>query len=149
MTTFYFGLRSPSCRSLCGQRIGGTRLSLDAHGCNVTTAALPGDGWRIQHDVLKWTITEDMRHAQVRSSTEVYDLFVACIPQHERHHLNGLPARQRQGLLPDFMLQENDGVVGQPRLLEPETMHSIIFTYSAVTQSCVSVNRRADCRHAE
>ena len=33
------------------QRIATLRSVVDAHGCRLTTAALTGDGWRVQ---LKW-----------------------------------------------------------------------------------------------
>ena len=77
----YFALPSPACRSLVGQVIGRSRQTLDPHGLRLTTATLPGDGWRTQHDVLKWRLSEDAREMGVRCRTEVYGLFAAVIPQ--------------------------------------------------------------------
>ena len=102
VASFYFGLPSPACGPLVGQNIGATRTVLHQYGNNLTTASLPGDGWRTQHDALKGGITDDLVQAQVRSTTEVYGLFAPLVPQLARQQLDGLPRRQRQGLLPDF-----------------------------------------------
>ena len=53
VATFYFGLPSPACAPLAGECIGRSREVLDAYGNNLTTATLPGDGWRKQHDAIK------------------------------------------------------------------------------------------------
>eukprot|EP00973_Karenia_brevis_P013324 1809646-Karenia_brevis.AAC.1 len=39
----YFGLPSPACRALVGQRIGNTGQTLDRHGFRLCAASLPGD----------------------------------------------------------------------------------------------------------
>ena len=93
VVTLYFGLPSPACEALRGQRIGNTRNVLDAHGLRLTTSSLPGDGWRVQHDALKWRLTEDIRTMQVHATTEVYGLFAPLIPQEGRLHLDGAPRR--------------------------------------------------------
>ena len=80
-TTFYFGLPSPACAVSVGERIANTRRVIDAHGTSLTAATLPGDGWRTQHDALKWRIAQDAAEMHVRLRHEVYGLFAACIPQ--------------------------------------------------------------------
>eukprot|EP00973_Karenia_brevis_P075174 10442467-Karenia_brevis.AAC.1 len=59
----YFGLPSPACAPLAGRLIGSTRTPLDVQGFSLCAASLPGDGWRAQHDALKWTLFEDVRAA--------------------------------------------------------------------------------------
>ena len=41
VATWYFGLPSPACGPLVGQRIADTRHVLDRHGASLTTAPLP------------------------------------------------------------------------------------------------------------
>jgi hypothetical protein len=53
ITARYFGMPSPACTAKVGQPIGATRDTLDAHGARLTAAALPGDGFRTQHDSIK------------------------------------------------------------------------------------------------
>ena len=67
-----------------GQRVADTRHVLDRHGASLTTALLPGDGWRTQHDALKWCIFEDAKEMGARCRVEVYGLFAACMPQDGR-----------------------------------------------------------------
>ena len=55
----YLAFLSPACQAHVGQLIGRSRETLDRHGLRLTTAPLPGDGWRTQHDVLKWRLTAD------------------------------------------------------------------------------------------
>ena len=50
----YFGLPSPACAPLAGARIATTRMQLDAYGFNLCAASLHGDGFRDQHDSIKW-----------------------------------------------------------------------------------------------
>lgn len=67
----YYGLPSPACASLVGQPIVNTRTVFDIHGSRLTTASLPGDGFRTQHDAIKWRLGEDLRETGVRARTEV------------------------------------------------------------------------------
>eukprot|EP00973_Karenia_brevis_P000848 117165-Karenia_brevis.AAC.1 len=53
-TCRYFGLPSHACAPLVGQAIGRTRTQLDRYGFKLCPATLPGDGWRDQHDCIKW-----------------------------------------------------------------------------------------------
>ena len=71
----YFGLPSPACSRMVGQPIGNTRSTLDAYGNRLVTAALPGDGYRTQHDAIKWRLDADLREMGIRARSEVYGLF--------------------------------------------------------------------------
>ena len=141
----YFGLSSPACRSLVGQPIGTGRKVMDAHGHLLTTIPLPGDGWRTQHDALKWRISEDMRDMGARVTTEVYGLFAPHIPQQGRRRLDRETVRKRQGLVPDFMFyEENEARLALPCLLELKTLHYGTSTYShSLENRCSAVSRRA------
>ena len=57
-----------------------------------------------QHDSLKWRIQQDAEEMGIRIRTEVYGLFAACMPQQGGTRAAALPARKRQGLVPDFMI---------------------------------------------
>ena len=80
MAARYYGLPSPACQPLLGLQIAGTRLRMDAFGTALASATLPGDGWRRQHDMLKWRLDEDMREMGIRSRTEVFGIFASALP---------------------------------------------------------------------
>ena len=144
VATFYFGLPSPGCASAVGERIANTRAVVDAYGTRLTTTALPGDGWRSQHDALKWRIAQDAREMQVRMRTEVFGLFAGCMPQAGRRRVQAEPVRKRQGLVPDFLA--NVAVDGPERqlLFELKTLHYGVSTYSGASNGrCAAVARRA------
>ena len=150
VTTFYFGLPSPACRPMVGQRVGTSRMVLDAYGNRLTTLPLPGDGWRTQHDAIKWKLSADMLDMHVRSSTEVYGLFAPLIPQIGRNRLDGEPRRKRQGLVPDFMVYERSQGMELPCFIELKTLHFGSSTYPLNLQSrCEAVARRAAGLHGE
>ena len=73
----YLGLPSPACETQAGTSISGTRQVLDRFGCNLACLPLPGDGWREQHDNVKWRVVNDARNAGVPTRPEVYGLFAA------------------------------------------------------------------------
>ena len=143
VASFYFGLPSPACSRLLGERIGGTGIRLDAYGCALTTARLPGDGWRTQHDALKWRIHADLSEMHVRVRTEVYGLFAALLPAAARHQLDGEPVRKRQGLVPDFLVYASWEGPEQPCLMELKTLHYGRSTYTGDAGRCAAVGRRA------
>ena len=150
-TTFYFGLPSPACAAVIGERIGSTRYAVDAHGCHLTTATLPGDGWRSQHDALKWQI-DDCRDSHTRVVTEVYGLFAAYIPQAGRRRLASEPIRKRQGLVPDFLVYAAIDGPERALLLELKTLHHGVSTYvqgQPPQARCAAVARRARALPAE
>ena len=147
----YFGLPSPACAPLVGKAIGNTRTTLDVYGSRLTTATLPGDGFRRQHDAVKWRLDEDLHEMGVRVRTEVYGLFAAALPQHAQDAIASWPQRKRQGLVPDFMIalpqsgQSPGDAVDE--LFELKTLHYGSTTYP--TQGGRAVNRRADALPAE
>ena len=77
----YFALPSSARTSLVWQRIGQRRAILYIHGSRCTAASLPGDGFHMQHDTIKWCIEEDMREMGLRCKAEVYGLVAAVLPQ--------------------------------------------------------------------
>ena len=147
VASFYFGLPSPACGPKRGERIGSSRDVLDAYGCRLTTAKLPGDGWRTQHDALKWRLAQDLGEMHARASTEVYGLFAGCLPPAARRQVDGMPRRQRQGIVPDFVVYAPWDGPEQPFLLELKTLHHGRTTYpassSGAASRCAAVARRA------
>ena len=142
VTATYFGLRSPACQPLVGQRLGSSRVLLDAYGTRLTTTPLPGDGWRTQHDALKWQISHDLQEMHVRATTEVYGLFAALIPQPARTRLDNQPKRKRQGMVPDFLVFAPEGP-SQACLAELKTLHYGSSTYPTTARRCEAVQNRA------
>jgi hypothetical protein len=143
VATFYYGLPSPGCAALVGERIASSRSVLDEYGCALTTETLPGDGWRTQHDAVKWRLSADMREMQARATTEVYGLFAAHIPQRGRARLGRETCHKRQGLVPDFMVYADWGGPERACLLELKTLHFGRSTYGNESRRCEAVARRA------
>ena len=151
VTARYLGLPSPMCEVLAGAPIVGSRQTLDRYGCNLASLPLPGDGWRQQHDNIKWRVIEDAKDAGVPVRPEVYGLFAACIPQHSRRLFDKLPVRKRQGLVPDLelTLQWDGAGPERPLLFEFKTLHHAASTYPHADGRCKAVNRRARALPAE
>ena len=147
----YFGLASPACAALVGQRIGAARDTLDAHGLRLCAASLPGDGWRDQHDTIKWRVLEDLREMGMRAAPEVFGLFAPLLPQVARGEYDAMPARKRQGLVPDFLVscRATRGGPVQETLAELKTLHYGTSTYPASELRCRAVGRRAATIEAE
>jgi hypothetical protein len=82
---------SPACAAKVGQPIGATRDTLDAHGARLTAAAaLPGDGFRTQHDSIKWRLTEDLREiAFVCGPRSMASLLLCCLSVRVMSSANG------------------------------------------------------------
>ena len=76
---------------------------------------------------------------------EMYGLFAACIPRSARGRFDALPARKRQGLVPDLMMTMQWQGAGpeRPLLFEVKTLHYGPSTYPASAQRCHAVARRA------
>jgi len=106
----YLALPSPACAPLVGQRIGRHRDVLDPLGVKLETLALPGDGWRVRHDELKYLIDKDVRGHGVACTCEVFGLFAALLPQGARSELLAAPQRKRQGLVPDYLVTLPQGL---------------------------------------
>ena len=139
---------------MVGQAIGATGRVLDVYGARLTSATLPGDGFRTQHDAIKWRLDEDLREMQVRSRTEVFGLFASALPQEAREMVQGWTHRKRQGLVPDFMIALPEGGASPSdaadELFELKTLHHGSTTYPAgAAQRCAAVKRRADAIPAE
>ena len=149
VTTWYLGLPSPACAAHVGEPIANTRQVVDQHGARLCTARLPGDGWRIQHDAIKWRIVQDAREMHLRVQPEVYGLFAASIPQAGRRVADGLPRRKRQGLVPDFMVHAALDGPERPLLMELKTLHYGRATYPERDARCHAVLRRARALPAE
>eukprot|EP00973_Karenia_brevis_P089769 12399374-Karenia_brevis.AAC.1 len=154
ITARYYGMPSPACKPLAGQPIGSTRLRLDAHGSNLVSAALPGDGWRRQHDSIKWRVAEDMREMGVRGRTEVYGLFAAALPPRARKDLGQWTQRKRQGMVPDFLaavpVPPQAPADASDALFELKTLHFGTNTYPPQLEGrCQAVSRRAAALPAE
>eukprot|EP00973_Karenia_brevis_P092518 12412817-Karenia_brevis.AAC.1 len=147
----YFGLPSPACAALVGQPISGTRSTVDCYGFRVCAAQMTGDGWRDQHDMLKWTLYEDARSSHMRPTAEVYGLFAPLLPQDARDALGELPVRRRQGIVPDFLLRGCVEAGGALRdvLAELKTLHVGVSTYPPSTERCRAVSRRAAAIQSE
>ena len=94
-------LPSPVCRDRVGKSIGRTKV--DIHGDKVMAAHLPGDSWRIRHDTVKIEFNRLFMWSSMRSTCEVFGLFSHLIPQEGLNRLER--GRQRQGMVPDFMLE--------------------------------------------
>ena len=152
VTARYFGLPSPACAPFVGTRIPGLRDTVDAFGVRLLAANMHGDGWRLQHDCLKWRIVEDAKEMGVRLQCEVLGVFASSMSAFARESLASLPLRQRQGIVPDFLasLEPSPGVPAEDTLLELKTLHCAPSTYVfSWTRRCEAVLRRADRIPAE
>ena len=152
VTARYFGLPSPACAPFVGTRIPGLRDTVDAFGVRLLAANMRGDGWRLQHDCLKWRIVEDAKEMGVRLQCEVLGVFASSLSAFARESLASLPLRQRQGIVPDFLasLEPSPGVPAEDTLLELKTLHCAPSTYVfSWTRRCEAVLRRADRIPAE
>ena len=118
MTT-YLGLPSPVCRGVVGQFIGNSRrVRIDAAGYALTTAHVDGDGWRKQHDGIKFVLSEVAEWMHVPVEVEVYGLFAGCLAQLPEGSAlwNG---RRLQGMIPDLCVAWDD----KERLYDVKTLH--------------------------
>ena len=102
-----------------------------------------------QHDAIKWRLHEDMKEVGMRTSTEVFGLFSAVLPQPAQHAISSWPKRKRQGIVPDFRAavpgQYDNPSNAVDELLELKTLHYGSSTYPLNTdERCAAVNRRAD-----
>ena len=119
----YYGAPSPACAPFVGMRC--KSVTVDAYGMALQASHLRGDGWRREHDTLKWRMYEDAREMGQHAQLEVYGLFAAHIPQDAAARLNNLPARKRHGLVPDFLMriEDEDGPATTEYLLELKCVH--------------------------
>ena len=94
-------LPSPACRDRIGERVG--RSTVDMYGDRVMAAQLPGDTWRIRHDMIKSELNRLMFWCNMPATCEVFGLFSHLIPQEGLSRLER--GRTRQGMVPDFLLE--------------------------------------------
>jgi len=136
----YLALPSPACAPLVGQRIGRYRDVLDTHGTKLSTLSLPGDGWRMRHDTVKHLIDRDIQDHGVPCSCEVFGLFSALLPQPGQAATAALPARKRQGLVPDFRITQPSG---DEALMELKLIAGPTWYHHGDVSRCPAVARRA------
>ena len=139
VATAYLGLDSPVCIPIVGEVIGTRGLKVDRGGFALTTAQLKGDGWRKQHDALKWCVADMARAAEVATEVEVYGLFASVISRRPRD--GRLEGRRLQGMVPDLLLE----LGGRPKLWDVKTLHCGRSTYQWETRRPTkrAVERRA------
>ena len=114
---------------------------VDAYGHKLASANnIPGGGRTKWHDEIKWIIDSWGRQLGISITTEVYGLFAALINQSPE--LNGLPARKRQGMVPDFMMTLAANIRS---LAELKTIAQCPtrFTPTAIRTRCGAVAKRA------
>jgi hypothetical protein len=141
----YLGLPSPACAPLVGMSIARSRTTLDPCGFRLCSAALPGDGWRTQHDAIKWQLLEDLKEMGTPATAEVFGLFAPLLPQVAKDTFDALPARKRQGMVPDLSVagrRDSNGPICTT-LVELKTLHFGTSTYPANEGRCSGVARRA------
>ena len=100
-------LPSPACQSKLGESLDQHGLHLDAFGDNVMSVSnIPGDMFRVRHDMVKTVLNSFCLTANIRAECEVYGLFKDKIPVQALEQEQALQrGRGRQGLLPDYHLQ--------------------------------------------
>ena len=100
-------LPSPCCQPKVGVPLGQHGLRIDSFGDNVMSVTnIPGDLFRIRHDMVKTVLNSFCLTSHMRAECEVYGIFRDLIPVEALVQEEDLQmGRGRQGLLPDFRLQ--------------------------------------------
>ena len=94
---------SPACSPLVGQLVAGKPL--DQFGEVLMCAHLPFDSWRTRHNTIEATTEAIINDCGVIANSEPYGLFSALIPATATNTNGDLQyARERQGLVPDFLV---------------------------------------------
>ena len=90
-----------------GEPLGQHGLHIDNFGDNVMSVSnIPGDLFRIRHDMVKTVLNSFCLTSHLRAECEVYGLFRDLIPVAALGEEEDLQrGRGRQGLLPDFRLE--------------------------------------------
>ena len=94
---------SPACQPHIGTPVCGKPL--DKFGETLMCATLPFDSWRTRHDTVKMEIQSIGIDSGIIVDTEPFGLFSHLIPAaaySENGHL--FYHRERQGLVPDFLM---------------------------------------------
>ena len=119
----------------------GERKSVDKYGDSVCSSSMKGDGYRIKHDALKLRLRALCLWAGIPVVCEVFNMFSSCIPQAGLSRIER--GRQRQGLVPDFKLQGDQGV-GET-LCELKCINACVTWYPRAPRlEDRAVDRRAD-----
>ena len=86
-----------------------------------------------------------------RTTAEVYGLFAPLLPQAARDEFTAQPVRQRQGIVPDLLIQCRIRPEGplQDVLWELKTLHYGSSTYPQSEERCRAVSKRAAAINAE
>lgn len=101
----YYGKASPACNTVLGQRVKGPSTPvIDAYGAVIESTALPGDGWRTYHDIVKHSIAMAAYAMHVNIDVEVFNLFADLFSPTAIREINKAGARHRQGIVPDFRI---------------------------------------------
>ena len=165
----FFGAPSPACAPLVGApffgRKDGAQLGVvDAHGDNLASAAMVGDGWRKAHDSVVAAIVDASHDAGLAASLEVFGIFspliLAGAARAPLDEGGGIGSRRRQGLVPDLKLDlppdlgTADGAsVTRPQLGEIKFIHHCPSRYRASDTAPgkfgEAVKRRADLLQGE
>ena len=96
---------SPALQHLQGVPVGSEGAMMDPHGDNLMCARLPGDTWRIKHDLVKLALSNFCHEARLVVDVEVFGLFSHLIPTLATSADGSLSRiRERQALIPDFNL---------------------------------------------
>ena len=142
-------LPSPACQSRLGEPLDQHGLHLDAFGDNVMSVSnIPGDMFRVRHDMVKTVLNSFCLTANIRAECEVYGLFKDIIPVQALEQEQELQrGRGRQGLLPDFKI-ELPSAVGEPteRLAELKIIGAVPKWYprsGGLARKRKAVERRA------
>ena len=73
------GLKVPFLKKFVGRLIGTSATArVDAHGMALASAKLPGDHWRIRHDIVKHAILFAVRGMDIAVNCEVCNLFATA-----------------------------------------------------------------------
>ena len=128
-------LPQPVCVERLGELIKG-RVTIDQHGDNIQSSALPGDHWRKRHDDMKIMLYRLCLWAGLPVDMEVFNLFSRFIPQEGLARIES--HRQRKGLIPDLKIvfpahRSSQGVIVQPRSIvttSPLADFAVIFFFN-------------------
>ena len=111
----YLGLKVPFLKKFVGRLIGtSTTARVDAYGMALASAKLPGDHWRIRHDIVKHAVLFAVRGMGIAVNCEVYNLFATAFSPAATQHFTGPNSFGRcKGLVPDFEFKFNPRELGE------------------------------------
>ena len=109
------GLKLPFLKKFVGRLIGTSATArVDAHGMTLASAKLPGDHWRIRHDIVKHAGLFAVRGMGSAVNCEVCNLFATAFSPAATQRFAGPNSFGRcKGLVPDFELMVNPRELGE------------------------------------